>query len=699
MTSESSLSTGNAYPLGAHSDGNGVNFALVAPNAQAVELCIFDESGTQEMARLALPAQEHGVWHGYLSGAEPGLIYGYRVHGNYAPQEGHRFNANKVLLDPYARLVVGNYLGQDEFCGQVGRDSSQLNPNDTAAIALKAKVTAETYDWGNDAAPRVPLAQMLMYEAHVKGLTQLHPEIPSDIRGSYAGLAHPVTLDHLQKIGVTTVSLLPVHHRADEARLQKMGLSNYWGYSSIAFFAPETRYWSGRAGSTPISEFRDMVKSLHARGIEVVLDVVYNHTGETDEFGPTLSFRGIDNALYYHLQPNDRSLYENWTGCGNCLNVSEPRVLQLVMDSLRYWVREMHVDGFRFDLAPELARDRNGYSRNAAFLAALRQDPVLSQVKLIAEPWDIGPGGYQLGNFPTGWQEWNDKYRDTMRSFWLHQWPPLGEFAQRFAASSEVFNHDGRLPTAGVNFISAHDGFNLQDLVSYNHKHNHANGEDNRDGHSHNHSWNCGVEGACADANVTALRKRLKRALLATLLFSQGTPMMLAGDEIGHTQGGNNNAYCQNNALSWLDWSKADQDLIDFVAQISALRKRFPVLRHPFWFTGQTQTNGQRDITWLKQSGGTINGSEWSDRTSYCLGILFGARAGAEPSVMADANKACLLILNAEAQDLAFALPPGNWQLVLDTASFESGVGKSDVISQSAAIAARSLLLLVQKNT
>ena len=694
MAGATALSLGAAYPLGAHWDGHGVNFALVAPHAHAVELCLFDAAGRQELVRLAMPVCEDGVWHGYLDGAAPGQVYGYRVSGPYAPQHGQRFNANKVLLDPYARLVLGQYQGQPGFLDQRPDAELQPDPFDNGALALKAQVVHEAYDWGRDAPPRVAPADTVLYEVHVKGLTQLHPEVPPALRGSYAGLAQPAVLDYLEQLGVTTLSLLPVHQRADEMRLQHMDLSNYWGYSSIGFFAPEMRYWSAQAGSTPISEFRDMVKALHGRGIEVVLDVVYNHTAETDEFGPTLSFRGIDNALYYHLQPGNPALYENWTGCGNCLNLAEPRVLQLVMDSLRYWVEEMHVDGFRFDLAPELARTSQGFSSSAAFLAAVRQDPVLAKVKLIAEPWDIGPGGYQLGNFPSGWLEWNDKYRDTMRSFWLQQGPSLGEFAQRFAASSDVFQHHTRLPAASINFLTAHDGFTLHDLVSYNHKHNLANGENNRDGHSHNLSWNCGVEGATDNADVLQLRSSLQRALLATLLFSQGTPMLLAGDDIGHSQHGNNNAYCQDNPLCWLDWQHADQALAAFTARLIALRRRYPALRHANWTSGATQADGQPDMAWLKPDGAALDEAAWHSKLRYCIGIRLGADA---------AEETCLLLLNAEAQSVDFALPAGSWRMLLDTASPAVQAGQAREQEQiqvqdlraSTLVPARSVVLLV----
>ena len=679
MTHATTLQPGAPYPLGAHWDGHGVNFALVAPHALSVVLCLFDESGQTEVGRWPLPASQAGVWHGYLPNAAPGLIYAYRVFGTYAPQQGHRFNPNKVLLDPYARDIVGQYKGQTEFAVD--------NPADTAAIALKARVTHAPYDWENDAPPRIPMAATILYELHVKGFTKLNPLLDENLRGTYAGLAHPVVLDYLKHLGVTTLSLLPVHFRADEQRLQKAGLSNYWGYSSIGFFAPETRYWSGREGSTPISEFRDMVKALHRRGIEVLLDVVYNHTAEMGADGPTLSFRGIDNALYYRLVPNNAAQYENWSGCGNALNVSEPCVLQLVMDSLRYWVQEMHVDGFRFDLASVLGRTANGaFSSNAAFFATLRQDPVLASVKLVAEPWDIGIGGYQLGAFPTGWLEWNDKYRDTLRAFWLHQWPTLGELALRFAGSSDVFRHSHRNAAASVNFITAHDGFTLRDLVSYNHKHNQANGEENRDGHAHNHSWNCGVEGESADPGIQTLRSQLRRALLATLFFSQGTPMLLAGDEMGHTQQGNNNAYCQDNEISWLDWRKADPALIAYVSRLIALRQRFAALRHIRWFTGQDAPFGHADIVWLSPEGGPVKEREWHYRGKVCMGILV---RGAEQETP------CLILLNASGQTVSFTLPQGHWHRLLNSAEPDEN---GETFTQRLALSPHAVSLLVPQD-
>jgi glycogen operon protein len=694
MSGATTLSTGTAYPLGAHWDGRGVNFALVAPHAQAVSLCLFDAAGTREVARLPMPACADGVWHGYLAGAAPGTVYGYRVAGPWAPQRGQRFNPNKVVLDPYARAVVGEYRAQPGFEERPGA-GGEPDPFDNAAIALKARVVHEAYDWEGDAPPRVAPADTVLYEAHVRGFTRLHPDVPAALRGSYAGLAQPAVLDYLQGLGVTTLSLMPIHWRADEMRLQHMGLSNYWGYSSLAFFAPETRYWSGRPGTTPAGEFRDMVKALHVRGIEVVLDVVYNHTAETDELGPTLSFRGIDNELYYHLRADDPAAYENWTGCGNSLNLAEPRVLQLVLDSLRYWVEEMHVDGFRFDLAPELARTAQGFSSRAAFLAAVRQDPVLARVKLIAEPWDIGPGGYRLGQFPPGWLEWNDQYRDTMRAFWLGhaEGGGLGGFARRFAGSSDVFQHDWRLPTASVNFIAAHDGFTLRDLVSYDRKHNHANGEDNRDGHAHNLSWNCGVEGETGDAGVLQLRARLQRALLATLFFSQGTPMLLAGDEIGHSQRGNNNAYCQDNPLSWLDWEGADAGLADFVRRLTALRRRYRALRRPGWYSGAPQADGHPDIAWLDAAGRALDEAAWNGGARH-IAIRMGAAA--PQGTDGAAGEACLLLVNAEAQATTFALPAGRWRILVDSADAASAPRDAGV---AVAVPAHAVVLLAAPGT
>ncbi|MCM1513211.1 MAG: glycogen debranching protein GlgX [Oxalobacter formigenes] len=646
------LMPGSHLLLGAQWDGKGVNFALAAPNAEFVALCLFDESGKKETGRYLMSACEEGIWHGYLPEAKPGLIYGYRVSGPYKPEEGHRFNPSKLLLDPYARRVVGRFGGGAAF-----RDDC---PDDTAAFALKGQVVHEEYDWEGVARPAVPTADMVLYEAHVKGFTMRHPDVPEAIRGTYAGMAHPAVLDYLEKLGITSISLLPVQVHGDELRLTEMGLSNYWGYATIGFFAPENRYWSGREGTTPVSEFRDMVKALHSRGIEVILDVVYNHTVEGGKGGPVLSFKGIDNAVYYHLSPENRAEYIDWAGCGNCLNLGHPRVLQMVMDSLRYWVEEMQVDGFRFDLAPILGREKEAYSVTAGFFTALMQDPVLSRVKKIAEPWDLGPNGYQLGHFPNGWLEWNDVYRDTMRAFWLHQWPTLGEFTRRFAGSSDIFGREGRLPSASVNFITAHDGFTLQDLVSYNHKHNEANGEDNRDGHNRNHSWNCGIEGPATSAAINTLRRQYKRAMMATLLFSQGTPMLLAGDEMGQTQQGNNNAYCQDNETTWLNWAEADGEFTEFVCELIRLRKQYPALGYARWFEAEPgrRTDSDFTIQWLSSSGGEIAGEVWNNKSCYCMGALIRTNG---------ASRDCLILMNASAQEVIFKLPGGRWQLELDT--------------------------------
>jgi glycogen operon protein len=653
------LTDGLPFPLGATPVRQGINFALAAPRAAKVELCLFDHTGQHEQQRLNLPCCTDGVWHGHFTGARPGLVYGYRVHGPWAPHEGHRFNPDKVVLDPYAREIVGRYDGGDLFLGHVPGQPRRRDTRNNAAVALKARVAAAHAATAAAARPRIAAADRVIYELHVRGQTRLHPDVPPELRGSYAGLAEPAVLDHLQRLGVTTLSLMPVQHRADEERLLAMGLSNYWGYSTVGWFAPEARYWSGRPGTTPAGEFRAMADAIHARGMELVIDVVYNHSAETDELGPTLSLRGIDNALYYHLRADDRALYENWTGCGNCLNFAEPRVVQLAMDSLRHWVDELGVDGFRFDLAPVLARRTGGdFDPRAPFLAAVAQDPVLSRVLLIAEPWDIGPGGYRVGEFPPGWLEWNDRYRDTQRGFWLRQdrdgKAGLGDFAHRFAASSGQFQHDRRAPTASVNFITAHDGFTLRDLVSYEERHNLANGEGNRDGSRNNLSRNCGVEGETDDPAVRAERARLQRVLLAALLLSQGTPMLLAGDEIGHTQHGNNNAYCQDNETTWLAWNRADEPLRRFVAQLLALRREAAPLRSARWWPadpggGAASNHG---LHWRTPEGTAMAPADWNRGDRQALAVLFDAPAD---------EVAWLVLIQAGTEAVDFALPPGRW--------------------------------------
>jgi glycogen debranching enzyme GlgX len=673
------IAAGTPYPLGATFDGDGVNFALFSENARQVELCLFDASGQIETARLSLPECTHGVWHGYLADVLPGQVYGYRVYGDYAPERGQRFNPHKLLLDPYAKAVLGRYVSDDVHLGYNPLNHGQISLQDNTHLAQKAIVVSEPFDWGADAAPKTPWAQTVIYEAHVRGLTQLHPDIPKDIRGSYAAVVHPVMLAHYKKLGVSAIELLPVHLHADEPRLQKLGLENYWGYNTLSFFAPEPSYWSGRTGTTPLSEFRAMVKALHAAGIEVILDVVFNHTAETDQLGPTLSFRGIDNASYYVLHPQHPDQYENWTGCGNVLNISHPRVLQLVMDGLRYWVNECHVDGFRFDLAPILGRLDGKFTHFAPFFSAIAQDPQLSQVKLIAEPWDIGAGGYQLGHFPVGWVEWNDQYRDVMRKFWLHDGVTRAMFARRFAASSDTFHKGRRRPEASLNFITAHDGFNLRDLVSYNHKHNHANKEHNRDGHGHNLSWNCGLEGPSIDEGINLLRLRASKALLATLLLSQGTPMLLAGDELAHSQKGNNNAYCQNNPITWLDWSHDHAELCAYIAELIAIRRECRALSQNEWWTSQPDAAGITDVIWLNPSASPMQPHDWEDH---------GGRA-----MMVWLSNQFLVLMNASAHQVHFHLPvleQGTWTMRLAS----TGDTQSDFSGSDCRVAARSITIL-----
>ncbi len=633
--------------------------------------------------------------------ARPGLLYGYRVHGPYDPRNGHRFNPNKLLLDPYAKALVGNLHWSDAHFGyRVGsrRDDLTMDRRDNARGIPKCRVIEPAFTWSMDRPPRTPWDQTVLYEVHVRGATMRHPALPAQMRGTYAGLSSPPMLEHLVSLGVSAVQILPIHRFVDDRHLQTRGLSNYWGYNSICFFAPASHYAMG----DPLDEFKSMVARFHEAGIEVILDVVYNHTGEGNHQGPTLSFRGIDNASYYRLMPDDRRHYIDETGTGNTINISHPRVLQLVMDSLRYWVQDCHVDGFRFDLAATLAREPHGFDPGSGFLDAVRQDPVLSRVKLIAEPWDIGPGGYQLGNFPAGWAELNDRFRDTVRRFWKGDPGMRPELAGRLAASADLFDRNGRRPFASVNKITSHDGFSLTDLVSYNDKHNEANGEDNRDGHNANYSWNHGAEGPTDDPAIQALRDRQRRNLLATLLFAQGTPLILGGDELGRTQQGNNNAYCQDNEISWFDWSGLGEDgdglaFLAFAKRLIELRKAHPVLRRPRFLHGQEQCeHGLKDITWLSPSGAETSEDEWHDGEARCVGLLLNGRAGAY--LTADGDPALddilLIVMNAQPEPVAFTLPelPGGraWWRKLDTN--EPAAAEAELpMAQPVELAARSL--------
>lgn len=659
MHTYTKLLPGKPWPLGATFDGEGVNFALFSEHAESVELCIFDASGQQELVRLRLPQYTNQVWHGYLPNARPGLIYGYRVHGPFDPERGHRFNPNKLLLDPYAKALHGTFhWSETHFAYKMGYPQADLtfDGRDNANKMLKSQVALHEFDWSDENRPDVPWPETIVYEVHVKGFTAQHPEVPKHLRGTYQGLAHPAAINHLKSLGVTSVELLPVHALIDERYLAQNGLVNYWGYNSVNFFVPDARYAADPHHA--VREFKEMVKALHNAGLEVILDVVYNHTAEGDEHGATLCYKGIDNANYYRLSPHNRRYYENYTGCGNTVNLGHPRVLQLVMDSLRYWVEEFHVDGFRFDLTSALARDQSGFSNRSSFLNAIAQDPVLQRIKLIAEPWDVTGEGYQVGNYPPGWSEWNDKFRDVTRLFWLHRGVLIGEYARRLSGSSDLFRHHGRKPWSTVNFITAHDGFNLHDLVSYNHKHNEANGQENHDGSNNNCSWNCGKEGPTNELAIRKLRNRMKRAMLASLFFSQGTPMLLAGDEIGHTQMGNNNPYCQDNGVSWLNWSKADDSLLRYVSRLIELRKTHPALRRSYWYERHSEIGRHRDIGWYNCRGEEMSISEWESADNQSLALFLSA---SHPD-----DKECLLLLvNAELADLPYALPAGDWSLLL----------------------------------
>ncbi|HEV2559257.1 MAG TPA: glycogen debranching protein GlgX [Microvirga sp.] len=697
---------GRPNPLGATWDGLGVNFALFSAHATKVELCLFDQNGEREIERIELPEYTDEVWHGYLPDARPGTIYGYRVHGPYEPTAGHRFNPNKLLLDPYAKQIVGQLTWNPALFGYQMESTNDLtfDERDSAPYMFKARVIDPAFTWGREQRPQTSWERTVIYETHLRGFTMKHPMVPPNFRGTYAGFATKEVVDYIASLGVTAVELLPVHTFVDDSYLTEKGLKNYWGYNSIGFFAPARRYAAN--ADFAFAEFKEMVAHLHDADIELILDVVYNHTAEGNELGPTLSFKGIDNASYYRLAP-DRRYYINDTGTGNTVNLSHSRVLQMVMDSLRYWAREMHVDGFRFDLATILGREPHGFEEDGRFLDACRQDPVLSQVKLIAEPWDTGPGGYQVGRFSPGWAEWNDRYRDTVRAFWRGDEGKLPELATRLTASADLFNKRGRRPWASVNFITAHDGFTLADLVSYNEKHNEANGEENRDGHSHNLSSNYGVEGPTDDPEIRTIRLRQMRNLLATLLLSRGTPLLLAGDEFARTQKGNNNAYCQDNEISWVDWQGIGADermLADFVRKLIVVRDALPMLRRGRFLTGEYDEElGVKDVTWLTTSGDEMTPEHWTDPNGRCFGVLLDGRAQETGIRRVGSDSTLLLVLNAHDDVVPFHLPEAvggsQWVRLIDTNLADKEEVEKFAFGQDYAVTGRSLLLFILEPT
>ena len=675
---------GRPYPLGATWNGAGVNFALFSEHATAVDLCLFDTADpSREVRRIAVTERSDQIWHVYLPEARPGLLYGYRVHGPYAPAEGHRFNPAKVLLDPYAKAIAGKAKWSDALFGfrpGEGDDSAGPDSRDSAPFMPKCVVVESAFSWGDDRLLRTPWHETVIYEVHVKGFTARHPQIPPGLRGTYAGLASPPALEHLKRLGVTAVELLPVHHSVTERHLEDRGLTNYWGYNSIGFLAPDARFASTGVRGEQVAEFKTMVKRLHEAGIEVILDVVYNHTAEGSHRGPTLCFRGIDNRAYYRLETADKRYYRDYTGCGNTLDLTHPRSLQLLMDSLRYWVLDMHVDGFRFDLASALARELHDVDRLSSFFDVIHQDPVISQVKLIAEPWDLGEGGYQVGNFPPGWAEWNGRYRDTIRRYWKGDWGQVGELAYRLTGSSDLYEQGGRRPSASINFVTAHDGFTLADLVSYTRKRNEANGEDSRDGTDENFSSNFGVEGPTSEAAVRALRERQQRNFLATLLLSQGVPMLSGGDEIGRSQRGNNNAYCQDNEITWFAWPPTGTAarLLDFTRRLIRLRLDHPVFRRRRFFQGRRiHGSAVKDLSWLRPDGAEMTEDEWSNWQSRCVGLQLAGDAIEEDDDegLPGRDDTFLILLNADELPLPFVLPNHQprieWELVLDTRDWE----------------------------
>ncbi len=693
---------GRAEPRGATWDGDGVNVALFSEHAERVELCLFDTTGRREVQRVDLIERTDQVWHCYLPEARPGMLYGYRVYGPYRPDDGLRFNPHKLLLDPYARNIVGTLRWHDALFGYtIGHKRGDLSfdRRDSAAAMPKCKIVEPAFTWGDDRPPGVPWHETVIYELHVRGFTMQHPEVPPHLRGTYAGLATAPVIDYLKRLGVTAVELMPVQSFLDDRRLSHQGMRNYWGYNTIGYFAPDARY----SASGKINEFKTMVRALHTAGLEVILDVVYNHTAEGDQMGPTLSFRGIDNTSYYQLRPDARRSYMDFTGCGNTLNMQHPRVLQLLMDSLRYWVTEMHVDGFRFDLASALARELHEVNRLGSFFELLRHDPVLARVKLIAEPWDLGEGGYQVGSFPPGWTEWNDKYRDTMRAYWRGDDGLIGDFARRLTGSSDLYGINGRRPHASINFVTAHDGFTLHDLVSYNSKHNEANAEENRDGSDNNLSWNCGVEGPSDDPAINALRGRQVRNMLASLFLSQGVPMLLAGDEIGRTQQGNNNAYCQDNPISWIDWELDERKLrlLEFARRMVHLRREHPVFRRKHFFPDRAlQGSAPAEIAWLQPDGTEMTAHEWSHDFARCLGIYLSGTALGELDERGRPvrDDDFLVLFNAHHDTIDFTLPDyhaAGWLALVDT-DRDDGLLPDGTFQPCGryAVAGRSLVLL-----
>jgi glycogen operon protein len=702
MFDPSHLQEGLPDPLGATWDGKGANFALFSAHATKVEICLFDDSGAKETARIELPEYTDQIFHGYLPGVGPGTFYGYRVHGPYEPTNGHRFNPNKLLLDPYARAHAGELKWNPAVFGYTleSGDDTTFDERDSAPYMPKNVIVDPGFDWrGEPGRQRVPWEHTVIYETHVKGFTKLHPKVAEKLRGFYAGMGTRHVVDYIKSLGVTTVELLPVHSFVNDSYLLDKKLVNYWGYNTIGFFAPDPRYASDVANS--LREFKEMVARFHDAGLEVILDVVYNHTAEGNERGPTLSFKGIDNLSYYRLLPDKKRYYINDTGTGNTVNLSHPRVIQMVCDSLRYWAQEMHVDGFRFDLGTILAREPNGFDEQSGFLKAVGQDPVLDSVKLIAEPWDCGPGGYQLGGFPPGWAEWNDKFRDTVRDFWRSQ-APITALTPRLCASGEIYNRQGRRAWASVNFVTAHDGFTLNDLVTYDGKHNEANGEDNKDGNSDNRSWNCGVEGPTDDPEINRLRERQIRNMLATLLLSQGTPMLLAGDEFGRTQNGNNNAYCQDNQISWLNWKieAKGQGLQAFTRRLTSLRHKYPALRRTRFYTGAyNEALGVKDVTWVNSDGKEMQQANWDDPNVKCFGMMLDGRAQVTGIRKRGQDATLLFILNGWHEGVGFTLPEApdgkGWIRLIDTNLPDESEEREFKMGASYEVTGRSCLLFL----